>query len=159
MNAARSDPVLGPTSTALRSSQECCLGRPLTHVALDLRGLEAPQSAARAIVRRTLTEAPEDYKDDVVLVADELVGNAVEHAGEAIGVSLDLYQWGTVVQVRDSHGDTGLVPQSPTRAGDEDVNGRGLFLVNELASAWRVQPDEAGKRVVAVFLYRAGGTH
>ncbi|WP_409473128.1 ATP-binding protein [Streptomyces sp. HC307] len=151
--------MLGPTSTALQISQECCIGQPMRHAALDLRGLEAPQSAARGIVRRTLTEAPEDYKDDVVLVADELVGNAVEHAGEAVAVSLDLYPWGTVVQVRDSGGDTAAVPQSPTRAGDEDVNGRGLFLVNELASAWRVQPDEAGKRVVAIFLYRAGGTH
>ncbi|MGY4963627.1 ATP-binding protein [Streptomyces sp. 900105245] len=149
--------MLGP-STALQEDQERSLGRPLTHAVLDLRGLDAPQSAARGIVRRALTQAPE-LVDDVVLVADELVGNALTHAGEAVDVSLDLYPWGTVVQVRDGDGDTAAVPLKPAPAGDEEVNGRGLFLVNELASAWRVQSDEAGKRVVAVFLYRAGGTH
>ncbi|MFF4187125.1 ATP-binding protein [Streptomyces sp. NPDC001691] len=149
--------MLGP-STALQEDQECSLGRPLTHAVLDLRGLHAPQSAARGIVRRVLTKAPE-IMDDVVLVADELVGNAVTHAGEALDVSLDLFPWGTVVQVRDRDSDTSAVPRNPAPAGDEEVNGRGLFLVNELASAWRVQSDEAGKRVVAVFLYRAGGLH
>ncbi len=150
--------MLGP-STALQDDQECCVGHPLMHAALDLRGLDAPQSAARGIVRRALTQAPAEYIDDVVLVVDELVGNAVTHAGEAVDVSLDLYPWGTVVQVRDRDGDTAAVPRKLAPADDEDVNGRGLFLVNELASAWRVQSDEAGKRVVAVFLCRAGGTH
>ncbi|WP_250305262.1 ATP-binding protein [Streptomyces sp. A 4/2] len=150
--------MLGP-STALQENQECSLGRPLTHAVLDLRGLDAPQSAARGIVRRALTRAPAEFMDDVVLVADELVGNAVTHAGEAVDVSLDLYPWGMVVQVRDRDRDTAAVPRESAPAGDEDVNGRGLFLVNELASAWRVQSDEAGKRVVAVFLYRAGGMH
>ncbi|MEU7072916.1 ATP-binding protein [Streptomyces narbonensis] len=150
--------MLGP-STVLQEDQECSLGRPLTHAVLDLRGLDAPQSAARGIVRRVLTQAPAEFMDDVVLVADELVGNAVTHAGEALDVSLDLFPWGTVVQVRDRDGDTAAVPRKPAPAGDEELNGRGLFLVNELASAWRVQSDEAGKRVVAVFLYRAGGTH
>lgn len=150
--------MLGP-STALQEEQECSLGRPLAHATLDLRGLDAPQRAARGIVRRVLTQAPEDFMDDVILVADELVGNAVTHAGEAVHVSLDLYPWGTVVQVRDRDGDTATVPRKPAPAGDEQVNGRGLFLVNELASAWRVQSDEAGKRVVAVFLYRADGAH
>ncbi|MFD7341538.1 ATP-binding protein [Streptomyces violascens] len=149
--------MLGP-STALQEDQECSPGRPLTHAVLDLRGLDAPQSAARGIVRRVLTQAPE-LMDDVVLVADELVGNAVTHAGEALDVSLDLFPWGTVVQVRDRESDTAAVPRNPAPADDEEVNGRGLFLVNELASAWRVQSDEAGKRVVAVFLYRAGGLH
>jgi anti-sigma regulatory factor (Ser/Thr protein kinase) len=130
------------------------------HAALDLRGIDAPQSAARRIVRSALTETlDEEYKDDVVLVADELVGNALEHAGEALGISLDLYSWGTVVQVCDGGRDTAAVPRNSVRADDDDVNGRGLFLVNALASAWRVQCDDAGKRVVAVFLHRAGGTY
>ncbi|MFG2683871.1 ATP-binding protein [Streptomyces sp. NPDC048392] len=150
--------MLGP-SVALQEGQECSLGRPLTHAVLDLRGLDAPQSAARGIVRRVLTQAPAEFMDDVVLVADELVGNAVAHAGEALDVCLDLFSWGTVVQVRDRDGDMAAVPLKLAPVGDEEVNGRGLFLVNELASAWRVQSDEAGKRVVAVFLYRAGGTH
>ncbi|MET8952091.1 ATP-binding protein [Streptomyces sp. NPDC004533] len=152
--------MLGPTSTALARGQGRAAGSPVKHAALDLRGLDAPQSAARRIVRSALTETPdEEYKDDVVLVADELVGNALEHAGEALGISLDLYPWGTVVQVRDGGRDTAAVPRNPVRADDDDVDGRGLFLVNALASAWRVQYDDAGKRVVAVFLHRAGDTY
>jgi anti-sigma regulatory factor (Ser/Thr protein kinase) len=109
------------------------------------------------MVRSALKETlDEEYRDDVVLVADELVGNAVEHAGEAIDISLDLYPWGTVIQVRDGSRNTAAVPQNPVRAGDDEVGGRGLFLVNALASAWRVQRDDAGKRVVAVFLHQGG---
>jgi anti-sigma regulatory factor (Ser/Thr protein kinase) len=135
----------------------CAAGRPDRHAALDLRGLDGPQSAARGMVRSALTETPdEEFRDDVVLVADELVGNAIEHAGEALDISLDLYPWGTVVQVRDGSRNTAAVPQNPVRVGDDEVGGRGLFLVNALASAWRVQRDDAGKRVVAVFLHQAG---
>ncbi|WP_446040127.1 ATP-binding protein [Streptomyces sp. SID1121] len=151
--------MLGPASTTLPCSQRLAYGNPLAHAAIDLRGLDAPQKAARDIVRKALTEALDEYKDDVVLVADELVGNALKHAGEALGISLDLYPWGTVVQVRDRGRDTAAVPQNPMRADDDDVSGRGLFLVNDLASAWRVQCDDGGKRVVAVFLHRAGDTH
>ncbi|MFG3024081.1 ATP-binding protein [Streptomyces sp. NPDC048254] len=132
----------------------------MKHAALDLRGLDEPQSAARRIVRSAFPETPdEEYKDDVVLVADELVGNAIEHAGGALGISLDLYPWGTVIQVRDGGQDTAAVPRNPVRAADDDVNGRGLFLVDALASAWRVQHDDTGKRIVAVFLHRAGDTY
>ncbi|MGW7043277.1 hypothetical protein ACWGDT_11240 [Streptomyces avermitilis] len=77
------------------------------------------------MVRSALTETlDEEYKDDVVLVADELVGNALEHTGEALGISLDLYSWGTVVQVRDSGRDTAAVPRNPVRADDDDVTRR-----------------------------------
>ncbi|MFE5594156.1 ATP-binding protein [Streptomyces sp. NPDC056549] len=131
----------------------------MIHAVLDLSGLCAPQSTAGGIVRRALTQAPADYMDDVVLVADELVGNAVTHARESVDVSRDPYPWGTAVQVqvqvRDRYGDTAAVPRKSAPAGD----GSGLFPVKGLASAWRVQSDEAGKRAVAVFLYRPGGTH
>ncbi|MEU8779077.1 ATP-binding protein [Streptomyces sp. NPDC048606] len=126
---------------------------------VDLSGLEAPQRVARDMVRGMLANAPADLKDDVVLVADELVGNAFEHAGEALGISVGVYAWGTVVQVHDSGRDTDRVSRSPARAGHDDVRGRGLLLVNALSSAWQVQVDDAGKRVVAVFLHRADGTY
>lgn len=150
--------MLGPTSTALPCGQGHADGGLVTHAAIDLCGLDAPQSAARRIVRSVLTGTTEEYKDDVVLVADELVGNAVQHVGEALGISLDLYEWGVVVQVRDGGRNTAAVPRKPAQAKDDDVSGRGLLLVNELASAWRVQRDNEGKRVVAVFLHRAGDT-
>lgn len=148
----------GPSSPPLPLDLHSECGLPFTHESVDLRGCEAPQSAARQLVRDALSEVPPDYRDDVVLVADELVGNALEHGGDAVSVSLGRYVWGAVVVVRDSCGDIAAVPREPALAADDDVNGRGLFLVNMLASAWHVQSDGAGKRVVAVFLDGAGDT-
>ncbi|MCA1217368.1 ATP-binding protein [Streptomyces sp. 8L] len=129
----------------------------MLHAAIDLRDLEAPQSAARRIVRTTLAgKADSGYTDDVVLVADELVGNALEHAGAALDICLDVYSWGVSIQVRDGGEDTTAVPGTPLVAAEGDEGGRGLFLVDVLASAWGVQRDEKGKRVIAIFLYRAG---
>lgn len=151
--------MLGPTSTVLPCGQERDDGREMVHAAIDLFGLEAPQSAARRIVRNTLAgKADGEYTDDVVLVADELVGNAVEHAGAALDISLDVYAWGVAVQVRDRGEDTTAVPRKPQAADDDAERGRGLFLTDVLASAWGVQRDEEGKRVIALFLYRAGDT-
>ncbi|GAA1237006.1 ATP-binding protein [Streptomyces rhizosphaericus] len=147
--------MLGPTSIALPCGQD--RSDPTAHAAIDLCGLDAPQRAARRIVRTTLSgKADDEYTDDVVLVADELVGNAVEHVGAAIDISLDLYPWGAVVQVRDRGEDTAAVPGMPLAAGEDDEGGRGLFLVDILASAWGVQRDSKGKRVVAIFLFRVG---
>lgn len=148
--------MFGPTSTVLRSVQGCG-GREVTRAAIDLHDLEAPQRAARRAIRQTLAgKAESEYTDDVVLVADELVGNAVEHAGAALDISLDVFVWGVVVQVRDAGEDITAVPGAPPSADEYDEGGRGLFLVNILASAWGVQRDEKGKRVIAVLLYRAG---
>ncbi|MFF4648259.1 ATP-binding protein [Streptomyces sp. NPDC001389] len=151
-------PVLDPITTDSPCGHGRLDGGPLTHAVRDLKGLATPQQAARSMVRDALTgKAGEGWVDDVVLVADELVGNAVQHAGEAIGIELDLYSWGATVQVRDGDADTGAVPGALQMADEFDEGGRGLFLVGVLASAWGVQPDVRGKRVVAVFLNRAAG--
>ncbi|MEU7322579.1 ATP-binding protein [Streptomyces griseoviridis] len=149
--------MLSPTSTVLPGVQECDGGHARTHAAIDLHDLEAPQSAARRIVRSTLAgKADSGYMDDVVLVADELVGNAVEHAGTVLDITLDVYDWGVAIQVRDSGEDTTAVPSMPLAADEDDEGGRGLFLVDVLASAWGVQRDQVGKRVIAIFLYPVG---
>ncbi|MEU6405304.1 ATP-binding protein [Streptomyces sp. NPDC046985] len=149
--------MLGPTSTVLPSVQGRDGGRETMRAAIDLHDIEAPQRAARHIVRKTLAgKTDSEYTDDVVLVADELVGNAVEHAGAALDISLDVYDWGVTVQVRDGGEDTTAVPGMPPAADEDDEGGRGLFLVDVLASAWAVQRDKKGKRVIAIFLYRTG---
>ncbi|MFD3662869.1 ATP-binding protein [Streptomyces sp. NPDC058659] len=146
--------MLGSASTVLPSGHGGC---PATHDAINLRGLKAPQWAARRIVRKTLAgKAGIECTDDVVLVADELVGNAIEHAGAAVNLSLDVYDWGVVVQVGDSGEDLAAVPGKPLVAQEDDEGGRGLFLVDVLASAWGVQRDKKGKRVIAIFLCQAG---
>jgi anti-sigma regulatory factor (Ser/Thr protein kinase) len=131
-------------------------GEPLTHAATELGGCRAPQRLARRMVRETLAgSAVEVRTDDLVLVADELVGNAVQHVGAALAISLDVYPWGLAMQVRDCGGDTAGVKRRPCPASD-DESGRGLLLVDLLTSAWVVQRDGDGKRVVAIFLHGAG---
>ncbi|MGY3677384.1 hypothetical protein ACVWXU_001007 [Streptomyces sp. TE33382] len=115
--------MLGSASTVLPSGHGGC---PATHDAINLRGLKAPQWAARRIVRKTLAgKAGIECTDDVVLVADELVGNAIEHAGAAVNLSLDVYDWGVVVQVGDSGEDLAAVPGKPLVAQEDDEGGRG----------------------------------
>ncbi|HEY8986012.1 MAG TPA: ATP-binding protein [Streptomyces sp.] len=151
--------MLGPASTVLPSGPGRDGGHPTTHEAIDLYGLDAPQGVARRIVRESLALAGKagiGYMDDVVLVASELVGNALEHVGAVINISLDVYDWGVVVQVLDCGEDITAVPGKPLAADEDDEGGRGLFLVDVLASAWGVQRDKKGKRVIAIFLDRVG---
>lgn len=110
--------------------------------------LQAP-SIARALLRETLAAwgaAP--LVDDALLVADELVANAVLHAGTDIELRLTLLAGSLGIAVADrsarrpAHG----------RPGDGAESGRGLLLVDALAEAWQVLPRRDGGKVVRAVL-------
>jgi anti-sigma regulatory factor (Ser/Thr protein kinase) len=91
----------------------------------------------------------EDTIDAVTLVASELVGNAVRHAGIAADGELDI-AWtigphDVMISVEDPS------PLLPVRrnAAPDAPNGRGLAIVDALTSAWGVEPTKRGKRVWA----------
>jgi anti-sigma regulatory factor (Ser/Thr protein kinase) len=90
-----------------------------------------------------------DCIDDVVLVASELVGNAVTHAAasfdSSLDVSWDLEPDAVVVRVLDGSAD--LPRQRSTN--DTDTGGRGLAIVAALAADWGVRRNERGKQVWA----------
>lgn len=111
--------------------------------------------ASVAVVRR---EIAADLRDngvnadrvhDVTLVASELVANAVRHAEAApeggLGVSWTLTPTNVLVSVADAS------KNEPRRhhANTEESFGRGLAIVDELASTWGVEPMQHGKRVWA----------
>ncbi|MEW2360247.1 ATP-binding protein [Spirillospora sp. NPDC029432] len=112
----------------------------------------APASAAdaRALTARTLTGwnagTPED-RDDVVLMVDELVTNAVVHGRGPVRLRLRLD--GTLLTAEVADDD----PAAPTPPGrgpdllDWAENGRGLLLVGSLASAFGTRPEGPGKTV------------
>jgi signal transduction histidine kinase len=103
----------------------------------------APQ-AARSFVRRVCG----DGAADLLSVTDELVSNAVRHAGgTSIGVSLQRVAEGVLVEVAD--GDRGHPPQ-PRDAADLDDSGRGLRIVEALSVRWGWRPAADGKAVYAV---------
>lgn len=90
----------------------------------------------------------------VVLLTSEVVTNAVLHAGphapsDELVLTLTLHGDLVRVEVRDP-GDGALVRRDGTH---EALSGRGLLLLDALASDWEVRPDRPGK--VVCFQVRA----
>jgi len=102
----------------------------------------APRIARRA-VRDVLTRHAADTRDVAVLLADELVTNALVHGQGRIGLRVDDSTGWILVQVSDHRPDAPVV-QLPSR---HDEHGRGLVIVDALATAWGVDALPRGKRV------------
>ncbi len=86
--------------------------------------------------------------DDVVLVATELVSNAIRHAdplpGGQVTVTWEVDTRGVTVRVTDGGAPSQPVVQHPT---SRDTSGRGLALVEALATSWGIE-DAAGTTTV-----------
>ena len=112
-----------------------------------------PTSAA--LVRHSIADdlagngIDSDSIDDVVLVASELVGNAVTHASagfeRGLDVTWDVERDAVVIRVLDGSPD--LPRQRSTDA--TATSGRGLTIVAALADDWGVRRNEHGKQVWA----------
>jgi len=98
--------------------------------------------------RKFVTEALERWDceaalDTVQLLVSELVTNAVVHAGSRPNVAVLLLPHAIRVEVADE-ARTGLERRD---ASDADESGRGLFLLDEMSSAWGVDTTDDGKTV------------
>lgn len=92
-----------------------------------------------------LWKVPGPTAENIVLAVSELVANAIEHGCGDIELTV-LYACGEVrVEVTDGN----PAPAKLTVADDEDVSGRGLFLVAVLAQDWGVSTD--GRSTWCVF--------
>lgn len=111
--------------------------------------------ASAAFVRRSIADdlaqrsiAPECI-DDVVLVASELVGNAIVHApapvDNALDVRWDLEADAVTVCVLDGSPE---LPHRVARAATES-GGRGLSIVAAISLDWGVRRTDVGKQVWA----------
>ncbi|MGH3684294.1 MAG: SpoIIE family protein phosphatase [Pseudonocardiaceae bacterium] len=105
---------------------------------------------ARRMLRTALHNAGlDDLIDDAVLLTSELCENAVLHAGTDYELLIELSESELTVTVLD-HGLTALelhraTPRSPTdRAA---THGRGLLLVESIATAWGTRHDASGHQV------------
>jgi len=91
----------------------------------------------------------EESIEAATLVASELVGNAVRHAGIGDGGELDvgwtLGRHEVYIRVDDPSRQL-PVRRYPT---PEAPNGRGLAIIDALSSAWGTEPRPRGKRVWA----------
>ncbi|MFD0884348.1 ATP-binding protein [Streptosporangium algeriense] len=119
-----------------------------------------PESAkeGREWVTERLSEAravPADLLDDVRLLTSELVTNAITHTrsrGGAVLIRLGVSRSGDPllvhVEVVDAGSAEGVCPQVLPCSSDSE-NGRGLFLLDHLASRWGVAQAHPGTAVWA----------
>ena len=109
--------------------------------------LERTGSAAREVrvqlQRLAAGSASRGAIDDVLLLASELVSNAVRHTSGAIGVSAWCSPEGRWwVEVEDES----VVPPVVQTVPPEQLGGRGMQIVDALASCWGVARTKVGKR-------------
>ncbi|WP_405444486.1 ATP-binding protein [Streptomyces achromogenes] len=133
------------------------LGDLLIHREVVLEGLDAPQRAARTVLADVLDGKAEDQLFDATLVASELVANATQHSSGAVLIRVEVYEFGLAMGVVDRGVDITAVPVRPSNSsvdhGTVAASGRGLFIVDSLASAWWAEESEIGKIVIAVFTF------
>ena len=97
----------------------------------DLRAPGKARAAARAALVRWRVEDPADI-DDVVLMVDELVANAVVHGSGPVRVRLAVRDLMLRAEITD--GSPEGPPERPGDRGPDAESGRGLFLVAALSS-------------------------
>ncbi|WP_454194960.1 ATP-binding protein [Nocardia sp. Marseille-Q1738] len=119
-------------------------------VELDLEVMSLGQ--VRAAVRRLLEHVAGIEVEDAVQVCDELASNAVLHARAPRGCRLIVAGHGRFrVEVDDAS-----PAQAQIRRPDHS-GGRGLMLVDQIATCWGVDYHGGGKTVWAELGTRCGG--
>jgi anti-sigma regulatory factor (Ser/Thr protein kinase) len=91
---------------------------------------------ARAFVERHSGDLPAELIDDAMVLVSELVSNAVLHGQPDIRLQVRVRSPGIGVAVSDKGGD--LPPEHPARPSPNATSGRGLAIVDTLASEWGV---------------------
>lgn len=103
----------------------------------------AVTTARRFVAERLAQWGRQDAVDDAELCTSELVTNAILHAHTEARLRVRADDDAVRVEVHDGS------RQLPARgrAGDDGMTGRGLLLVESVASAWGVEPHGDGKSV------------
>ncbi len=126
------------------------MGEPQDLIAVaDFEPDPAAVAAARRFVQETLISWGLSFADDrvadAVLLASELVTNAIVHAGTPVQLTCRLDGATVEVSVLDRH-PARVIPDPPSAAADVDrPSGRGLLLPVALSSSWGVTYASAAK--------------
>jgi len=117
-----------------------------------------PESASARRARFSVsswarTSGHERLIASAALLTSELATNAITHARGGFEVDVAEIDRGIRVGVTDFSTELPVV----RRSQDVQADGRGLLLVEAIASAWGVEPRDTGKRVWFE-LQSAGGT-
>ncbi|MFE2111074.1 ATP-binding protein [Kitasatospora sp. NPDC059463] len=122
---------------------------------LTLAGLPKPVAHARTFTVRALADwfppaavpGPRDEAaEDVVLLAAELVANAMLHGDGPLEMVLEI----TGARLRVEVSDRSPVMPTPRRPHDPSMpGGHGLFIVERTADRWGAEPHSQGKTIWA----------
>ena len=115
-----------------------------TSVWADLPADPSSAGEARRLVRTTLEGwRLDDLVESATLLVSELVANSVLHAGTTIRVLVRRANGRVRVEVHDGN------ERAPARKHYSTLSttGRGLLLVERMASDWGVEPSAGGKYV------------
>ncbi|UQX87065.1 ATP-binding protein [Jatrophihabitans telluris] len=100
---------------------------------------------ARLFLQERATGLPGDFLADAMLATSELVANAILHGRPAFWLFVRDLAAGIAIGVHDD-GDS--MPFSPViEPRPDQMDGRGLRIVEALRSTWGVQPTPTGKMV------------
>lgn len=110
-----------------------------------------PDPASCALVRQEVVaflatlRLDEEAVDAAVLIANELASNAVDHAGTPFRLVLALLDGRIRIEITDGSRDLPVLrPHDPLAE-----RGRGLQMVDHLASSWGCALEPTGKTVAA----------
>ncbi|WP_156756161.1 ATP-binding protein [Actinokineospora pegani] len=116
---------------------------------LDLKDPTPPLATVRERLSAEMNALEDQKLDDLLLICNELVTNAYEHAEgpRRIAVHCVRHRTAVLVEVRDGSPDRRLAPR---RSRTDEARGRGLVLVGALApDSWGVRTEATGKTVWA----------
>lgn len=159
------DRVAQPTALRRYAAVHETLGKAIAAVATPALGRRterwlprdsASPSIARGFLRDTCAQwglAP-SVTLDAILVAAELVTNAVTHARSASRLRVELRDRVLTVAVSDQDARPAVLRD--TSASGRQSGGLGLLLVTQLASTWGCVLDRANQRKVVWAVLRAG---
>jgi hypothetical protein len=124
--------------------------QPGVHCELD----DASPGNVRDRVRAMLADRSGIVVDDAVLVADELVSNALRHGQAPRSCRLTMLHRGRRlrIEVEDAS------PQMPKIRTPDHTGGRGLILVDRLATSWGFDPHGDSKTVWAELVLDTPGS-
>lgn len=110
----------------------------------DAAAVPRARRSVVAVLREWGVPLSEEALEDVELCAGEVIANAVEHTGGGCSVSVRWRGERLRVEVADA---CALLARSEPEEDGEATRGRGLLLVEALASAWGWHRQGAGKVV------------
>jgi anti-sigma regulatory factor (Ser/Thr protein kinase) len=92
-----------------------------------------------------------EHRDEMELVASELVTNALPHASEHIALALSVAHATLELRVHDDN--HRLPRRAPPRSSPRDAtSGRGLFILDRVCDEWGVAKQSPGKDVWVRFV-------